>query len=176
MSIFEILDRKNEKMTTGKMLDKVDGSIEFKDVVFSFPQRPDLKIFDGLTFKIAAGKTIAFVGSSDHGKSTVIQLLQRYYYPNDGCVELDGNNIQNLDFKWFREQITLVSQEPILFTMSIKENILLGHLNATDEEIVEAAKQPKAHWFIMGFKDKYEALVGERGLNLSGGQKQGIAM
>jgi ATP-binding cassette subfamily B (MDR/TAP) protein 1 len=176
MSIFEILDRKSEKITTGKKLDKVDGSIEFKDVVFSYPQRPDFKIFDCLSFKIAAGKTVAFVGSSGHGKSTVIQLLQRFYDPNSGCVELDGHNIQNLDLKWFREQMALVSQEPILFTMSIKENIMLGRLNATDEEIVEATKQANAHGFIMKLKDKYETLVGERGLNLSGGQKQRIAM
>ena len=178
-SIFKILEKKSEidvKENKGKTLKKFEGSVQFEDVNFSYPQRIDAQILHGLTLSIPAGKTVALCGSSGGGKSTVIQLLQRFYDPLSGVVKVDGCNIKELDLEWLRNQMALVSQEPVLFALSIKENIRLGRLEATDDECIEAAKQANAHNFIMGLKDTYDTLVGERGTQMSGGQKQRIAM
>jgi ATP-binding cassette subfamily B (MDR/TAP) protein 1 len=148
----------------GKELKQVQGNIEFKDVVFSYPERKDAIILKGLNLNIPAGKTIALVGSSGGGKSTVISLLQRFYLPTSGQITIDGEKIEDLDLNWFRSQMALVSQEPILFTNTIKENIRLGRLDATDLEIEAAAKMANAHDFIMQCSKKYETPVGERGL------------
>ncbi len=129
---------------------------------------------NGFSLTIKAGQTVAFCGSSGCGKSTVFSLLQRFYLPNSGEIKLDNENIDSLDLKWLRNQMALVSQEPILFTATIKENIRIGRLDATDEEILEAAKIANAHEFIMLTSNKYETLVGEN--SLSGGQKQRIAI
>lgn len=173
------MDKKSEinvKKNKGKILNNYTGSIQFENVFFNYPQRVDAKILQGLTLSIPAGKTIALCGSSGGGKSTVIQLLQRFYDPLSGTVRLDGLNIKKLDLAWVRNQMALVAQEPTLFAISIKENIRLGRLDATDEEIISAAKQANAHNFITGLKDNYDTLVGEQGSQLSGGQKQRIAM
>ena len=162
--------------TEGEKPNNFSGSIQFEDVYFNYPTRPDAKILQGLSLDIPAGKTVAFCGSSGGGKSTVIQLLQRFYDPDQGIVKVDGRNIKDLDLNWFRSQMALVSQEPVLFATTIRENIRLGRLDATDAEIEEAAKQANAHNFIMTLNDQYETLVGERGSQLSGGQKQRIAM
>ena len=106
----------------------------------------------------------------------MVSLLQRFYNPVSGTIKIDGHLIQDLDLNWWRSQMALVAQEPILFTTSIKENIRLGRLDATDEEIIEAATNANAHQFIMSCADKYETQVGERGAQLSGGQKQRIAI
>ena len=116
------------------------------------------------------------IKNSGGGKSTVVSLLQRFYNPIAGTIKIDGHLIQELDLNWWRSQMALVAQEPILFTTSIKENIRLGRLDATDEEIVEAAKKANAHNFIMSTTHNYETQVGERGTQLSGGQKQRIAI
>jgi len=129
-----------------------------------------------VTLKIPAGKTVALCGASGNGKSTVIQLLQRFYNPESGSIKIDGVNVKDLDLKWMRSNMALVQQEPVLFAISIKENIRLGRLDATDEEIFEAAKQANAHNFIMKLNEGYDTLVGERGSQMSGGQKQRIAM
>lgn len=146
--------------------------------------------------KIPAGKTVALCGASGGGKSTIIQLLQRFYDPTYGSIKLDGVNIKELDLEWMRDQMALVSQEPILFSTTIRykchffinlcllilnlilkrENIRLGRLDATDEEIEQAAKSANAHSFIMNCTEKYDTDVGERGSQLSGGQKQRIAI
>nr|QUF59438.1 ATP-binding cassette transporter Abcb1-like1-2 [Brachionus angularis] len=160
----------------GLKLDNLKGDIEFENVHFSYPNRSDAKILTGLNLKIPAGKTIALVGSSGGGKSTIIQLLQRFYLPDLGNIKIDGINIDELDLSWIREQMALVSQEPVLFTSTIKENIRLGRLNATDAEIEQAAKNANAHNFIMNTTKKYDTEVGERGTQLSGGQKQRIAI
>ena len=181
-NVFNILKKKSEiDVFTSKGLKfenvaRFKGTIEFENVFFNYPQRPDAKILQGLTLSIPAGKTVALCGSSGGGKSTVIQLLQRFYDPLSGVVKVDGCNIKELDLEWLRNQMALVSQEPVLFALSIKENIRLGRLDATDEEIIAAAKQANAHNFIMGLKDTYDTLVGERGSQMSGGQKQRIAM
>nr|UOU03322.1 ATP-binding cassette subfamily B1-like 3-1 [Brachionus rubens] len=161
---------------TGVKPETLKGEIEFDNVFFSYPQRTDATILNGLSFKIQAGKTVALVGSSGGGKSTVVSLLQRFYLPTSGSIKIDGQRIEDLDLVWLRSQTALVSQEPILFTHSIKENIRLGRLDASDEEIEKAARSANAHDFIMSTSNKYETQVGERGTQLSGGQKQRIAI
>ncbi|RNA02697.1 multidrug resistance 1 [Brachionus plicatilis] len=156
--------------------DKIKGSITFSNVHFSYPQRKEVKILNGLSMTIPAGKTVALCGASGGGKSTVIQLLQRFYEPQSGSIKLDKNSIGDIDLLWLREQMALVSQEPILFSTTIRENIRLGRLDATDKEIEEAAKSANAHNFILSCPNKYDTQVGERGSQLSGGQKQRIAI
>ncbi|CAF0763048.1 unnamed protein product [Brachionus calyciflorus] len=170
-STIDIFDRENKVKPQ-----VMKGNIKFENVHFSYPQRPEVKILKGLNLSIPAGKTIALCGASGGGKSTVIQLLQRFYEPNSGCVKIDNYDIKDLDLEWLREQMALVSQEPVLFSTTIKENIRLGRLDATDEDIVKAAKSANAHDFIMKCTNKYDTQVGERGSQLSGGQKQRIAI
>lgn len=161
---------------SGTIPNKVDGIIEFENVHFSYPQRVEAKILCGLNLKISAGETIALCGPSGSGKSTTIQLLQRFYDPVKGKVKLDGHDVKSLNLNWLRSQMALVQQEPVLFATTIKENIRLGRLEASDDEIIEAAKQANAHNFIIKLNDGYNTMVGERGSQLSGGQKQRIAM
>ncbi|XP_067418187.1 ATP-dependent translocase ABCB1-like [Emydura macquarii macquarii] len=156
--------------------DKLNGEIEFKNIHFSYPSRPDVKILKGLNLKVQLGKTIALVGSSGCGKSTTIQLLQRFYDPVQGEITLDGRDIRTLNIKWLRENIGLVSQEPVLFATTIAENIRYGRQDITDSEIEEAAKEANAFDFISTLPDKFNTMVGERGAQLSGGQKQRIAI
>nr|UOU03327.1 ATP-binding cassette subfamily B1-like 12 [Brachionus rubens] len=170
-STIDIFDRENKIKPKS-----TSGNIKFENVFFSYPQRADVKILKGLNLEIPAGKTVALCGASGGGKSTIIQLLQRFYDPNSGSIKLDGINIEQLDLEWLREQMALVSQEPVLFSTSIKENIRLGRLDATDDEIIQAAKSANAHKFIMNCTQKYDTQVGERGSQLSGGQKQRIAI
>nr|UOU03326.1 ATP-binding cassette subfamily B1-like 10 [Brachionus rubens] len=177
--IYEIIRKKSSIDVfdqTGVKLNNIQNEIKFKKIGFSYPQRPDLKILQGLNLTIPCGKTIALCGSSGCGKTTILQLLQRFYDPDTGSVEIDNTNVKDLNLKWLREQIALVSQEPILFSTSIRENIRLGRLDATDREVEEAAKKSNAHDFIMKFSKKYDTRVGERGSQLSGGQKQRIAI
>ncbi|KAL8165277.1 UNVERIFIED_CONTAM: Multidrug resistance protein 1 [Gekko kuhli] len=156
--------------------DKLQGKIEFKNVHFSYPSRPDTQILKGLNLKIQPGKTIAFVGSSGCGKSTTIQLLQRFYDPDEGEITIDGHDIRTLNIKWLRENIGIVNQEPILFATTIADNIRYGREDVTDAEIEEATKEANAYDFISKLPDKFNTMVGERGAQLSGGQKQRIAI
>ncbi|RMZ93879.1 multidrug resistance 1, partial [Brachionus plicatilis] len=178
--IFDIIDTKSTidvfEQKDGLQLSNLKGEIEFDNVVFSYPQRKEANVLKGLSFKIPAGKTVALVGSSGGGKSTVVSLLQRFYLPQSGSIKIDGYTIDTLDLNWLRSQTALVSQEPILFTNTIRENIRLGRLDATDEEIEQAAKNANAHDFILTTTNKYDTQVGERGAQLSGGQKQRIAI
>ena len=152
------------------------GKIELRNVHFAYPMRPDVAVFRGYNLTIEAGQTVALVGESGGGKSTVISLLERFYDPLEGQVLLDDTDIRTLNVQWLRDQIGLVSQEPVLFAASIMENIRHGKRGATDEEVVEAAKMANAHGFITAFPDGYGTEVGERGVQLSGGQKQRIAI
>ncbi|KAM7278901.1 hypothetical protein ACFE04_006035 [Oxalis oulophora] len=163
-------------LENGVTSENLNGEIEFKNVAFSYPTRPKHKILNDFSLKIPAGKTTALVGSSGSGKSTVISLLQRFYDPAGGQVFLDGVSIEKLHLKWLRSQMGLVSQEPILFAMSIKENILFGKEDATIDEIIEAAKVSGIHNFISQLPQGYDTRVGERGIQMSGGQKQRIAI
>ncbi|GAB4827247.1 ATP-binding cassette sub- B member 9 [Ancistrocladus abbreviatus] len=179
-SIFEILDstpKIDSSSDKGITLDTIKGDIEFKHVSFKYPTRPDIQIFKDLCLKIPSGKTIALVGESGSGKSTTISLIERFYDPDSGHVLLDGVEIHKLKLSWLRQQMGLVSQEPILFNETIHTNIAYGKQgNATEEEIIEAAKAANAHNFISALPLGYETSVGERGVQLSGGQKQRIAI
>lgn len=150
--------------------------IEFRDVEFQYPTRTDIKILQKLNLKIKKGETVALVGSSGCGKSTCIQLLQRFYDPNGGNVFINNVNIKDYDVQSLRQRIGVVGQEPVLFGTTIFENIRYGKENATRAEIVEAAKSSNAHIFIQKLPQGYETMVGERGAQLSGGQKQRIAI
>lgn len=167
------IDRNNE---SGIELDSITGQVELRNVEFSYPSRPDVKILNDFSLNVPAGKTIALVGSSGSGKSTVVSLIERFYDPTSGQVVLDGHDIKTLKLRWLRQQIGLVSQEPALFATTIKENMLLGRSDATQVEIEEAARVANAHSFIIKLPDGYDTQVGERGLQLSGGQKQRIAI
>ncbi|CAO2839502.1 unnamed protein product [Amaranthus hypochondriacus] len=167
------VDRNNE---SGTELESVTGQIELKNVDFSYPSRPDVKILNNFCLTVPAGKTIALVGSSGSGKSTVVSLIERFYDPTEGQVLVDGHDIKSLKLRWLRQQIGLVSQEPALFATSIKENILLGRPDASLAEVEEAARVANAHSFIIKLPDGFDTQVGERGLQLSGGQKQRVAI
>ncbi|CAA7042136.1 unnamed protein product [Microthlaspi erraticum] len=177
--IFRIIDHKptiERNSESGVELDSVTGLVVLKSVDFSYPSRPDVKILNNFCLSVPAGKTIALVGSSGSGKSTVVSLIERFYDPISGQVLLDGHDLKTLKLKWLRQQIGLVSQEPALFATSIKENILLGRPDADQVEIEEAARVANAHSFIIKLPDGFDTQVGERGLQLSGGQKQRIAI
>ncbi len=131
----------------------LEGNIEFHNVLFNYPARPDIKILNSINFKIKSGSTIALVGSSGCGKSTCIQLLQRFYDPTEGAIFIDNNNIKDLNLDWLRSQIGVVNQEPILFATTIYENIKFGKDDATEDEIQLAAKNANAHDFIMTLPD-----------------------
>nr|CAB3487267.1 unnamed protein product [Digitaria exilis] len=160
----------------GRCLDEVHGNIEFKEVAFSYPSRPDVMIFRDFSLFFPAGKTAAVVGGSGSGKSTVVALIERFYDPNQGQVLLDNVDIKTLQLKWLRDQIGLVNQEPALFATTILENILYGKPDATMAEVEAAATSANAHSFIALLPNGYNTHVGERGLQLSGGQKQRIAI
>nr|QVT92287.1 ABC transporter [Salvia miltiorrhiza] len=179
-SIFAILDGKSKidpSDESGTKLDVVKGDIELKHVSFKYPTRPDVHIFRDLSLTIHGGKTVALVGESGSGKSTVISLLQRFYDPDSGHITLDGMEIRKLQLKWLRQQMGLVSQEPVLFNDTIRANIAYGKEGeATEAEIIAAAEQANAHKFISGLQQGYDTVVGERGVQLSGGQKQRVAI
>ncbi|XP_074587475.1 ABC transporter B family member 19 [Curcuma longa] len=160
----------------GKCLEEVHGNIEFKDVTFSYPSRPDVIIFRDFSLFFPAGKTVAVVGGSGSGKSTVVALIERFYDPNQGLVLLDNVDLKTLQLKWLREQIGLVNQEPALFATTILENILYGKPDATIAEVEAAASAANAHSFVSQLPNAYNTQVGERGVQLSGGQKQRIAI
>lgn len=145
--------------TSGELIEDISGCIEFQHVDFSYPSRLRDVIFEDFCLTIPAGKTVALVGSSGSGKSTVISLLQRFYAPLDGEILLDGVPIDKINPKWLRSQMGLVSQEPTLFATSIKENILFGKEDASMEEIIEAAKSSNAHDFISQLPQGYETQV-----------------
>nr|QIT08314.1 putative ABC transporter B family member 9 [Siraitia grosvenorii] len=179
-SIFEILDSKpkiDSRSSKGVTLATVTGNIEFDHVSFKYPTRPDIQIFRDLCLSIPSGKTVALVGESGSGKSTVISLIERFYDPDSGRALLDGVEIDKFKLSWLRQQMGLVSQEPILFNETIRSNIAYGKPgNASEEEIIAAAKAANAHNFISSLPGGYETSVGERGVQLSGGQKQRIAI
>ncbi|KAE8697979.1 ABC transporter B family member 12 [Hibiscus syriacus] len=179
-SIFAIIDQRskiNPGDESGVILENVKGEIELSNVSFKYPLRPDIQIFRDLCLAIPAGKTVALVGESGCGKSTVISLLQRFYDLDSGHITLDGVEIQKLQLKWLRQQMGLVSQEPVLFNDTIRANIAYGKGgNATEAEILAASELANAHNFISSLQHGYDTVVGERGVQLSGGQKQRVAI
>ncbi|PVD39429.1 hypothetical protein C0Q70_02059 [Pomacea canaliculata] len=178
-TIFQLIDQKSKidnMMESGRRPESVHGTITFKNIHFSYPSRPEVKVLNGLNLTIQPGQTMALVGSSGCGKSTTVQLLQRFYDPQEGQVLLDGIDIRELNVRWLRSNIGVVSQEPVLFATTIAENIRYGRDGVTQAEIEQAAKNANAHDFIMALPEKYETMVGERGAQLSGGQKQRVAI
>ncbi|KAL7133466.1 hypothetical protein ABFS83_12G143100 [Erythranthe nasuta] len=177
--IFRVIDHKpsvERNKESGLELESITGQLELKNVIFSYPSRPESRVLNNFSLIVPAGKTIALVGSSGSGKSTVVSLIERFYDPSSGKVMLDGHDIKRLKLRWLRQQIGLVSQEPALFATTIKENILLGRPDASLIEIEEASRVANAHSFIVKLPDGYDTQVGERGTQLSGGQKQRIAI
>ncbi|CAL5000480.1 unnamed protein product [Urochloa decumbens] len=180
-NIFRIIDHKpaiSSANAAGIELDSVTGRLEMRAVDFAYPSRPDAPILRGFSLTVPPGKTIALVGTSGSGKSTVVSLIERFYDPTAGHILLDGHDLKTLKLRWLRQQIGLVSQEPTLFATSIKENLLLGRdsESATQAEMEEAARVANAHSFIVKLPQGYDTQVGDRGLQLSGGQKQRIAI
>ncbi|CAF1295721.1 unnamed protein product [Rotaria sordida] len=154
----------------------VNGDIEFDNVNFIYPSRKDAPVLHNLSLIARAGQTTALVGLSGCGKSTCISLFLRYYEPSSGRIMIDGRPLTDYNVKQLRQNIGVVSQEPILFCMSIYENIRLGNVTATRAEIEQAAREANVHNFIMQLPNKYETFVGEGGIQLSGGEKQRIAL
>ncbi|XP_077124369.1 ATP-dependent translocase ABCB1 [Ranitomeya variabilis] len=178
-AVFSIIDNKpkiDSFSTAGFKPDKIKGDIQFRNVKFTYPSRPDIQVLKGLNLTVPNGKTVALVGSSGCGKSTTVQLIQRFYDLDEGTITIDGQDIRNLNTRYLREVIGVVSQEPVLFDTTIADNIRYGREDVTMEEIVQATKEANAYNFITKLPDKFETLVGERGTQLSGGQKQRIAI
>jgi ATP-binding cassette subfamily B protein len=155
-------------------LEKAEGNIKIQNV--SFHYRDSDQVLDNINLQISAGTTIALVGPSGGGKTTLCHLIPRFYDPTEGSILLDGIDIRDIKLSSLRRHIGLVQQDIFLFTGSIKDNIRYGKLDATDEEIMEAAKKADIHEFVMSLPDKYDTYIGERGIKLSGGQKQRVAI
>jgi ATP-binding cassette subfamily B (MDR/TAP) protein 1 len=176
---FQIIDRKSQidiENPTGLKPSSIEGNIEFKGVNFGYPTKKDKLILDGVTFKIKKNEKTAFVGESGCGKTTSMQLIERFYDILGGSITLDGNDLKDLNLKWLRSNIGYVSQEPVLFASSIKENLLLARSDATDAQIWEALKNANADEFVKQLPRQLDTYVGASGTQLSGGQKQRLAI
>ncbi|XP_059178860.1 bile salt export pump-like [Physella acuta] len=179
VKIYRVIDKKSlcdSSSAEGEMPTQVNGEILFQNIFFSYPSRPAAQILCGIDLHALKGQTVALVGASGSGKSTIIQLLLRFYKPNVGQILIDGHDIESLNLRWLRQHIGLVSQEPVLFATTIAENIRYGRKDASMEDIVQASKMANAYDFIMALPQQYETYVGEHGAQLSGGQKQRIAI
>ena len=176
--VFELLDENPEKINSdsNKSKEKIKGNVTFNNVAFSYPTRQEIQVLKDVNFKAEFGQKIAIVGPSGAGKSTISSLLLRFYDITSGEITVDGKNIYDYDLEDLRGNMSIVPQDVILFGGTIRENIAYGKPDATDEEIIQAAKQANAFNFVEGFPEKFETLVGERGVKLSGGQRQRIAI
>jgi ATP-binding cassette subfamily B protein len=154
----------------------VRGQIAFDAVRFAYPTRPEVSALDGVSFTVQPGETVALVGPSGAGKSTILHLLMRFHDPAEGAVMLDGINLRDMARADFRGAMALVPQDPVIFAASARDNIRFGRPDASDAEIVAAARAAAVHDFIAGLPDGYDTALGERGMMLSGGQKQRIAI
>ena len=179
--VFQLLDRKpliDTNPSVGLKLNQVDGNVKLRDAEFTYPTRQNIQILNRLNLSLKAGESIALVGESGCGKSTVIQLIQRFYDVNQGSLELEGNNIQSLNLPYVRSKLGIVSQEPVLFDRSIAENIQYGDNERTVsmEEVIDAARKANIHNFVAALPEGYDTKVGGKGTQLSGGQKQRVAI
>jgi ABC-type multidrug transport system fused ATPase/permease subunit len=176
-NLMDIIHQDTEvQLNHGTRKDRLSGSISFEKVHFSYPQRSDVEVLKGISFDIKQNQTLALVGQSGSGKSTISNLLLQFYSLNEGGIMFDGIPAKDFELNALREQMAIVPQEVILFSGNIRENILFGNPAATEEQIIEAAKQANAWEFIDTFPNKLETEVGDRGIQLSGGQKQRIAI
>uniref|UniRef100_A0A914DR78 Uncharacterized protein n=1 Tax=Acrobeloides nanus TaxID=290746 RepID=A0A914DR78_9BILA len=175
--VFSIIDRQPKILKSGSLKKPIDGKITFKNVSFTYPTRPNEKVLEGLNFECQADETIAFVGPSGVGKSTIIHLLKRFYDPDSGEILVDDIPIDEYDSRFLHNSIAMVAQEPILFDASISYNIKYGCDDwVTEKDVENAAKQANIHDFIVTTEKGYETSCGEKGVALSGGQKQRIAI
>ncbi|KAK4395040.1 ABC transporter B family member 19 [Sesamum angolense] len=177
--VFELIDRIPEidpYSPEGRKPSRMRGKIEFRGVSFAYPSRPTIPILQSLNLVIPASKTLALVGASGGGKSTIFALIERFYDANQGFITVDGYDLRTLQVKWLRNQIGMVGQEPVLFATTILENVMMGKENATKNEAIKACMAANAHNFISGLPQGYDTEVGDRGTQLSGGQKQRIAL
>jgi ABC-type multidrug transport system fused ATPase/permease subunit len=175
--VMDIIDGKTENINlVPKPAARLSGNIAFKDVSFFYPSRPDFSVLKNVSFEVKSGEMLALVGPSGSGKSTIASLLLRFYDPQSGKITIDGKDVTAYDLTDYRSNLAIVPQDVLLFGGTIKENIAYGKPNATDAEIMEAARQANAFDFIESFPDKFETKVGERGIQLSGGQRQRVAI
>ena len=156
--------------------ERLKGRIQLDQIHFHYPSRPDVEVLKGVSLEILPGQKAALVGHSGAGKSTIVQLLLRFYKPDTGSIYLDGTPLDSMDISTSRSQMAIVPQEVLLFGGSIRDNIRYGNPGATEEQIIEAARQAYAWEFIQGFPEGLDTIVGERGIKLSGGQRQRIAI
>lgn len=175
--IYAIIDRQPliKNPPNGIIIKDLKGVIKFENVTFSYPKDPSRKVFKNLNLEFDINKT-GLVGESGCGKSTTLQLVMRFYDPEEGRVTLDGHDLRTLDLIWLRQQIGYVGQQPVLFATSIKENLLFGKEDATEQDINAALKMAEAYDFVQSLEEKLETYVGYGGGQLSGGQKQRIAI
>lgn len=177
--VLEILDEPEEPTNLnnpGGTAWKVSGNIEYDQVAFSYPTRQDIAVLKNISFQIQSGEKVALVGPSGAGKSTIVALLMKFYNLKSGQICIDGQNINDLNLTELRRNIGIVPQEVLLFGGTIRENIAYGKPDATEEEVIQAAKKANAYQFIQSFPEKLDTVVGERGIKLSGGQRQRIAI
>ena len=176
--VFELLDEVPEKINSNEEsnIEKINGVVAFKNVAFSYPSRKEIQVLKNVSFTAKFGQKIAIVGPSGTGKSTIASLLLRFYDIENGTILIDDKNIYDYDLVTLRGNMSIVPQDVILFGGTIRENIAYGKPNATEAEIIVAAKQANAYNFIESFPEKLETVVGERGIKLSGGQRQRIAI
>jgi len=174
--VFQLLDTQPSvnDIPDAKTIERAEGRITFRDVSFYYEERQE--VLHHINLDIAVGEILALVGPSGAGKSTIFNLIPRFYDPTDGQICMDNQNIRDVAQASLREQIGIVPQETLLFGGTIRENIRYGRLNATEAEIIEAAKVANAHDFILELPDQYDTMVGERGIRLSGGQRQRVAI
>ena len=175
--VFELMDEKYDIIDKpgAKNLGNTFGEVTFSNVSFQY-EKGGQTILNNINLQVNSGETVAFVGMSGGGKSTIISLIPRFYDVSDGSVKIDGKDVRDVTIESLRQQIGIVLQDNILFSESVKSNILMGKPGASDEEVIEAAKAANAHDFIMELPEGYETKVGERGVKLSGGQKQRVAI
>ncbi|KAF9597820.1 hypothetical protein IFM89_021905 [Coptis chinensis] len=177
--VFSILERRtaiDPNDSTSEGITEIEGDVEFRNVSFSYPMRPDVSVFKDLNLRVSSGSNLALVGPSGSGKSSVIALMMRFYDPTSGSILIDGRVIRCLNLRSLRLKIGLVQQEPALFTTTVYENIQYGKDGASEIEVIRAAKTANAHGFISRMPEGYHTQVSERGVQLSGGQKQRVAI
>lgn len=184
--LLEVIDRKSlldPLEHKGERPESIQGEIELTAINFAYPSRPDIRVLDNFSLKVPAKSTIALVGASGSGKSTVVGLMERWYEPESGTIKIDGRDVRDLDVQWLRTQVRFVQQEPVLFNTTIYQNVRLGLVGAADlleneieARVIEACRDANADSFIRNLPDGYQTVVGERASRLSGGQKQRIAI
>jgi ABC-type multidrug transport system fused ATPase/permease subunit len=178
--VLEILEEQGEDVSIVEsdnlVKEKIEGTLEFSDVEFVYPSRPELTVLNSVSFTAQTGQKVAIVGPSGSGKSTMASLILQFYKPQGGTISFDGRPADSYALTDIRNQLAIVPQDVMLFGGSIRENIAYGKLDATDEEIIQAAKRANADQFVMSFPEGYATVVGDRGVKLSGGQRQRIAI